>query len=134
MLVNKKAAAAQKMGGVSTGLIPIGSLSSVMIASGVIGAVDSVLSSQSAILGQKMFQEVLKQEKQLRKLAEFLPIGVIDEIENPALHLWNVPPQPRFPNGYVHNGDDFVAVKDADRIIHHIRWSLVEYYNYLAEK
>jgi hypothetical protein len=134
MLANKKAVAAQKMGGVSTGLIPIGSLSSVMIAGGVIGAVDSVLSSQSAIQGKKLFQEVLKQEKQLRKLGGFFPVGVIDEIESPAPELWHVPPQPRFPNGYIHNGDDFVAVKDANGIIHHIRCSSVEYYNYLAKK
>jgi hypothetical protein len=134
MLASKKAAAAQKMGGLSTGLIPIGSLSSVMIAGGLIGAVDSVLSSQSAIQGRKLFQEVLKQEKQLRKLGGFFPVGIIDEIENPAPELWHVPPQPRFPNGYVHNGDDFVAVKDASGITHHICWSCVESYNYLANK
>ncbi len=134
MLAIKKAIATQKMGGVSTGLGSIGSFSSVILTGLAIGAAESILSSHSATQGEKIFQEVLKQEKQLRKLGGFFPVGVIDEIENPAPELWHVPPQPRFPNGYIHIGNDFVAVKDANEIIHHIRWSSVEYYNYIAKK
>jgi hypothetical protein len=134
MLANKKSVAAQKMGGVSTGLIPFGSLSSVLIASGAIAAVDAVLSSGSAQSGQKLFQEAMNQEKKLRTLGEFFPVGMIDEIENPAPQLWNVPMQAMYSSGYVHNGDDFIVVKDTSGKIHKIRWSSVELYDCQANK
>jgi len=59
---------------------------------------------------------------------------MIDEIENPAPQLWNVPPQFRYSSGFVHNGDDFVVLRDSDGSIHRIRWSTVEHYDYQANK
>jgi hypothetical protein len=134
MLAKKKAFAVQKMGGVSTGLGSIGSLNSVLLTGFAISVAESFMSSSSAREGQKILQEALKQEKQLRTLGGFFPVGLIDEIESPAPELWHVPPQPRFPHGYIHDGNDFVAAKDTNGIIHNIRWSSVEDYNYLANK
>jgi len=133
-LAVQKMAAEKQMGGVSTGLGVVGSFSSVLIASSVIGVVESVLSSSSAKAGAKLYQQTTELEKKLRTEGQFFPVGMIDEVENPIPSLWNVPRQPRYESGFIHNGSDFIALRDTDGVIHQIRWSSVEEYDYQDNK
>ena len=61
---------------------------------------------------------------------KFFPVGQIQEIENPVPSLWRVPSG----SGFVHSGDEFVTVTDAEGMIKSIRWSCVESYDYQVNK
>lgn len=133
-LERMKTEAAQQMGGVSTGLWSFGSLSWVLMASGAIGTVESVLSNRAEKKGVMILQAAVNLEKQIRETAQFIHVGQINEIEHPTPALWYVPVQPCYPTGFMHSGDDFVIVKDVEGTVHSIRWSAVESYNYQSNK
>jgi len=125
-----KADAQQKLGGVSAGLIPWGSVSWVIMSSFAINQLESVLSKNSAKQGMVVAQEYMKAEKKLRGEGVFFPIGMIDGIDRAIPARWNIPEQPCYPDGFILDGDEFVVVKDREGIVHSIRWSAVEYFNY----
>jgi hypothetical protein len=128
-----KNAALAKMGGVSTGLGAIGSLSWVLMATSVIGMVESHLSNAAAEQGRGLLHAVAVRELKIRQCGEFFPVGLIDQIEQPLPGLWRVPPQPCYPTGFIHTGDDFLTVRDAAGTILSVRWGAVEEYRCLEQ-
>jgi hypothetical protein len=131
-LAMMKTEAEKKLGGVSTGLMPWGSLSWVLMASFAISTVESVLSSKAAKQGGEIVQNYIMAEKKLRNEGVFFPVGMIDGMDRAIPSRWNISEQPCYPDGFILDGDEFIVLKDREGIVHSIRWSAVEYYNYHA--
>lgn len=129
-LATMRATAATQMGGVSTGLGAIGSLSWVLMASAAIGAVESAMSNAAAKQGAETFRNALTLERKIRQSASFFPVGMIDQIEHPFPGYWEVPAQPMAPPGFIHSGKDFVIVKNSEGTSTALHWSAVESYQY----
>lgn len=133
-LATKKALATQSLGGVSTGLGAIGSLSWVLVSTVVIGAIESSLSKGAEKNGMAMLREIRVQEEKLRQQGRFVPVGQIYEIEHPSPNLWRTTPMDGFSLGFTYGGDEFVTLKDSAGLTHSIRWTCIEYYKYHPQK
>ena len=142
----KKAEALKKLQGVSTGLGAIGSIEWVLAASVLIGAAEAALSAGAASAGTYLLQQVMEDDRKLRKEGVFCPVGRIQFIEMPLPGLWRVPRErevlievPSFiglskmeprtlDSALVHNGDEFLSVVADDGSVCSIRWGAVERY------
>jgi hypothetical protein len=139
---SKKAEAAQKIEGFSTGLGAWGSIGWVLATTAVIGVVEGALSAQTAPKGMDLLFDSIRMELDLRNDGAFLPVAAIDNIEHPYPETWLVLGESiyffggknkKIPTAFVHNGDEFIVVQTEDGSVHSIRWSAVESYTYQGE-
>lgn len=126
--------AATQLGGVSTGLGVIGSFEWVILASAAIGAIESAMTNAMAKQGANTLRDALVLERQIRRTGSFFPIGMIEHVEQASPGHWEVPAQAVAPHGFIHNGEDFIVVKDTNGVSTSIRWSTVETYKYEADE
>lgn len=142
-LNNKRAKIASLSGGVSTGLGFFGSMGWVAGASMAVGAIESSLSNVAQCEAIALMHEVFHDEIEIRNAGKFLPVHKIELIYMPFPNAWKavtdevlggttpegikLPPK-REPPMYVHDGAEFVTVKDADGQVRDIRWKSVESY------
>jgi hypothetical protein len=129
-LAAQKANAAELFQGVSSPFAAWGSVMWVVLATALTRMREAKLSNEAAQKGAELLRTIAKKEQELRAEIKLFPVGQIKEIENPTPTLWRVPPQPGQSPGFVHSGEEFVMVKDAEGAVHSIRWSAVEYYKY----
>ena len=127
-LAAQKTQAAEMLSGVSSPYGAIGDPLWVVFATKVTGMIEQKQSREAAQRGFALIQKLAERERKLREDVKFFPVGQIQEIENPVPSLWRVPSGP----GFVHSGDEFVTVTDAEDVIKSIRWSCVESYNFQA--
>ena len=126
---SKRAEAAEKLRGVTTGIGTIGSIGWVLASSMVIGAVEGVLSAGSASAGNNLLLEVMRLERSLRKCGVICPVKSIENIESPHPGHWRMYSR-KTQCTLIHSGDDFVIVHLDDDSIRSIRWNTVESYVY----
>jgi len=97
------------------------------------------VSTAAARAGDNLVAEAMQLEQKVRENVHFLPVGVIENIENPLPGFWRVsgkskiriPPQEKadwIASAFIHNGDDFVMVQTIDDMVYSIRWNAVECY------
>jgi hypothetical protein len=140
----KKAESAKLMGGVSTGLIPVGPLEYVVEAGLAIGLLEGLLSSGAVSAGVKMLVEAMQMEDRIRESGKFFWIEEIIRIERPTPSQWCKPTSRQVQvqvaagligvkketitehSAFVHLGDEFVCLMAADESVRSIRWSAVE--------
>lgn len=96
-----------------------------------IGAIDERKSRESVQTGLALLQKLAEQERKLHEDAKFFPVGRVQDMEKPVPGLWQAPSA---ESKFVHNGDEFVTVKDAGGVVKSIRWSCVESYDYQANQ
>ena len=141
----QKTKAMKLLRGVSTGIGAIGDVGWVLAASAVVGALEGALSAGASSEGVSLLTEALEMEKRIRDKGAFKPIKSILQIENPIPGLWRVPfnrdvqvqvtgflgpkmENRTVPSAYIHNGDEFIVVRNEDDSVCAIRWSSVERY------
>lgn len=105
----------------------IGSPSWVLIAGTLQNLAMTHVANKNAAKGAAMATTIIAQEQWLREHAGFFPVGRIQGIVQPSPEIWRAQIT---STPFVHNGDEFVLVKDLDDSICSIRWNAVEYYNY----
>jgi hypothetical protein len=88
-------------------------------------------SREAAQTALASIQKLVEREKKLREDAKFFPVGQVQGIEKPVPGLWQVPSA---ESKFVHNGEEFVAVRDTGSVVKSIRWSCVESYGCQADK
>ncbi len=126
-LAEAKAKAMEMLDGVKNPYAAIGSPLWVVFSSTVTRAMETHLSEKSAQGGFNLLQQVAWHEKALRDQTSFFHVGQIQEIEHPLPSLWRVPSA---PTGFVHEGGEFVFVRDSEQQTYSIRWGAVECYQY----
>jgi hypothetical protein len=105
----------------------IGSPSWVLIAGTLQNLAMTHVANKNAAKGASMAATIIAQEQWLREHAGFFPVGRIQGIVQPSPEIWRAQIT---STPFVHNGNEFVLVKDLDDSICSIRWNAVEYYNY----
>ena len=105
----------------------IGSPSWVLIAGTLQNLAMTHVANRNAAKGAAMATKIIAQEQQLLEQAVFFPVGRINRMDHPSPETWRVQ---LTSNSFVHNGDEFILVKDMDDSICSIRWNSVEYYSY----
>jgi len=124
----KKGEAIHLSGGVSSGLIPFGSLEWVAEASMAIGLLDAILSRAGNSKALDLLSEASELERRYRAAARYIPVHRIQNIQQPAPQGWLGSDGGAL---FVHSGDHFVPVwTQADRAFL-IRWESVEQYCYV---
>jgi len=123
--------AAKLMGGVSTGLIPIGSLEYAVEAGLAIGLLEGLLSDSAAKTGLNRLREALQYESWLRRDGKFCAIEDIKHIADPTPSRWSktyqrIDKNETVSSALIHLGDEFVCIRTDDGLIRHIRWSSVD--------
>jgi hypothetical protein len=137
--LNKNKAEAFKLcGDVSTGLIPIGTLTTVIEASLAIGLVEGLLSGASASAGEKVLAEAIIMERKLRASGKWCAVGDIEHIDIPIPAFWRAPfTQSIDMDGHegktkararIHNGDEFVIGMTEENTACSFRWTSVDHY------
>jgi hypothetical protein len=129
-LAQQKTQAAELLNGVSNPYGVIGDPLWVVFTTKITGMLEQKLSREAAQKGIALIQKLAERERKLRENVKFFPVGQIQEIENPVPSLWRVP----MLSGFVHSGDEFVAITDTEDVVQSIRWSSVENYIYHANK
>lgn len=86
-------------------------------------------SDKLAQAGLHVVEQIRAKENQLRQGRDFFPAGRIENVEHPEPNLWRAETADRAV-GFVHNGADFVTIKDAAGAIISVRWSEVAEYQY----
>jgi hypothetical protein len=99
--------------------------------SAILSLVESSVSKRAFADGFALLQEVFKEEEKLRESGEFFPVGRIQFVGNPAPGLWRVVES---RETFIHSGDEFLSVMDADGSTAAIRWSAVERWSYEQKK
>jgi hypothetical protein len=127
-LMGQKAEAMRLMEGEQSPYIPIGSVTWVILASTVTRALEQNLSEKSAHQGRQLLQHIATQEKALREQKMFFHVSEIQDIEHPIPGLWRVLVGPR---GFIHEGGEFVFVKDVENRTYSIRWTSVDSYQFV---
>ena len=128
----EKAQAVELLGGAQS---QVGFIGSPLWAVGNMMVQNCFLQKQSekmAVDGSSLIQRLAERERQLRNTRDYFPVGRIQNVDYPAPSLWRVvdASQPSVRYAFIHSGDDFVTLKDTTGIVHSIRWSAVEQYNY----
>ena len=86
------------------------------------------ISEKMATKAVPLLKTLVERERQLRKTQNFFPVGRIENIDYPIPSLWRA----IGPNGgFVHSGDDYVAIQDKDSRVTFIRWKAVESFKYV---
>ncbi len=83
--------------------------------------------------GLKILEDIRALETQLRKHKKFFLIGQVQNIEHPAPQLWRAE-ETVTKRGYIHNGDDFLTVKDSAGATFCMRWSAIAHYEHRASQ
>jgi hypothetical protein len=122
-----RAEAAQKMGGVSSGIGFYGSLGWVIEASAALGIIEAVLSDSSKKAGLRLLVQADQLSVATCSLSKLFQIEGIKHIERPHPGAWTAEMYGRngtFTTTYAHTGDDFLGVETENGFMS-IRWSSV---------
>lgn len=130
-LATKKAEAAQMLNEISSPQGSVGDPLWMVAATKSIGTIEDRRSRGSVQTGLSLLQKFVEQERKLRADAKFFSVGQVQDMEYPIPVRWQVP---LAESKFVHNGDEFVTVKDTGGVVKSIRWSCVESYDYQANK
>lgn len=144
-LGEKRAQVANLSGGASTGLIPFGSLGWAIGAGMAISAIDAVMTNEALKKAYELSAESTFEEAAIRSGGMFCPVERIENICVPLPSYWHSFPFGAIPNNvnqadaqppvipcYIHDGAEFVTVRDLNGKILHLKWGLVE--SYYGEK
>jgi hypothetical protein len=150
-LNSMRSRALKKIHGVSTAGGTVDGDGWALAASAALSTLAVVLAANAASSGMDLLTEVMRMEQRLRSGGLFLPVGMIQNIENPAPGLWRVPfSRPiRVQTGtdfwtsekkyesreaqaaYIHSGHEFIFVEAEDGVRHSIRWEAVDDFVYI---
>jgi hypothetical protein len=130
-LAAQKKQAAELLNEVSSPYGAMGDPLWVVSATKSIGLMEERKSRETAQAALALIQKLVEQERKLREEVNFFPVGRVQDMQKPVPSLWQVPSA---ESKYVHNGDEFVTVKDTGGAVKFVRWSCVESYGYQANK
>jgi len=128
VLERGKQEAMRLLGGVSSPYSPIGDPMWVVLASTMNRLIEQRESKKSVAEGQTMLAELARLDRVIHEYGWCFPLGQVEQIDRPFPSLWRVPLSDQ---AYIHNGSDFVSLKDEAGLSFAIRWGLVESYRYL---
>ena len=117
--------------------------------SAVVGAIEHAVSKGLSEEGIQLLAEATKSENSVRANGKYLPIAKIQNVEHPVPGMWRVPfervatvlkqgfistkeEKLKVPCAYIHNGDEFVWIKNEAGKESAVKWDHVEKYELIT--